>query len=92
MHAAVMIVLSFFQLLTLLPLQATPEGQAVFDTLLKACFDVVWNGQSIVVVGKVQVDPPYSPAQCKVINGSEMDASIEASLERVQKIVSLRTP
>lgn len=64
----------------------------MFDTLLKACFDVVWNGQSIVVLREVQVDPPYGPAQCKVTNGSKIDASIEASLERVQKIVALSSP
>jgi hypothetical protein len=69
--------------------QATPEGQAVFYTLLKACFEVVWKGESIVVLREVQVDPPYGPENCKLTNVSKTDANIEASLERVKRIVAL---
>jgi len=69
--------------------KATPEGQAVFYTLLKACNEVSWKGESIVVLREVQVDPPYGPEQCKLINASKKDANIEASLERVKRIVAV---
>ena len=65
--------------------QATPEGQAVFDRLLKACNEVVWKGESIQVLNQIQVDPPYTVDKCRLI--SDAGRQSEASLERVQKIV-----
>ena len=67
--------------------QATPEGQLVFDKLLKACNEVVWKGESIIVLKEIRVDPPYKPDNCSLIKGGSggLDAH---SLERVKKIVS----
>uniref|UniRef100_A0A7S1UTI4 AD domain-containing protein n=1 Tax=Grammatophora oceanica TaxID=210454 RepID=A0A7S1UTI4_9STRA len=74
-------------------IKATPEGQAVFDRLVKACNEVVWhsNESSIVVLGQVRVDPPYnSPDCCHLLrNGSVDDKKLaQGCLERVQRIVS----
>jgi len=61
---------------------ATPEGQQVFDRLVKACNEVVWKGESIVVLNQVRVDPPYRSEDCKVI-----DNAMGGNLERVKRIV-----
>mmetsp|Transcript_19629 Transcript_19629/g.31622 ORF Transcript_19629/g.31622 Transcript_19629/m.31622 type:complete len:204 (+) Transcript_19629:241-852(+) len=64
--------------------KATPKGQIVFDRLLKACKDVSWKGESIIVLDSIQVDPPYEQANCKLLK----PGSGQGSLDRVQKIVS----
>ena len=68
-------------------------GQAVFDRLLKACGEVVWKGEtSILVLNQIQVDAPYLPENCKIIAASVMtgkNGSLEdGSLDRVKKIVA----
>jgi hypothetical protein len=65
--------------------QATPEGQAVFDRLLKACNEVVWKGEGIQVLNQIQVDPPYTVEDCRLL--SDAGRQSESSLERVKKIV-----
>lgn len=65
--------------------QATPAGQKIFDKLLKACNEVVWDGQSILVLNHIRVDPPYTPNECHLIDRS--GGLDEHSLERVKKIV-----
>ena len=65
--------------------KASPKGQAVFDRLLKACNEVVWKGESIIVLNQIQVDPPYSQETCKPLPSS---SSVRGSLDRVQKIVA----
>jgi len=67
--------------------KASPEGQAVFDRLLKACNEVVWRGESIFVLNQIRVDPPYSKDDCKLLSGPG-DSLNEGSLERVKKIVA----
>jgi Anticodon-binding domain len=70
--------------------QASSRGQACFDRLLKACNEVVWRDDAIVVLHQIRVDPPYTPNTCTIISksqsgkGKALDAS---SLERVRKIV-----
>jgi hypothetical protein len=56
----------------------------VFDRLLKACNEVVWKGESIIVLNQIQVDPPYSQENCKLLQAG----SAQGSLDRVQKIVA----
>jgi len=74
----------FFFIIPFQP-KATPEGQAIFDKLLKACGEVVWDGDSILVSKLIQVDPPYTQESCKIVSrGSGADAT----LERVKKIVA----
>mmetsp|Transcript_19288 Transcript_19288/g.29304 ORF Transcript_19288/g.29304 Transcript_19288/m.29304 type:complete len:239 (+) Transcript_19288:140-856(+) len=71
--------------------KATPEGQATFDRLLKACNQVVWRGESILVLNQVRVDPPYGKDHCKLIQATEGKDSTglsKSSLERVKRIVS----
>lgn len=72
-------------------MQATPEGQAVFDRLIKACNEVTWRGESIVVLHQVQVDPPYGTDDCKLVSGIGGSEHDEGSLERVKKIVAGKT-
>ena len=68
--------------------KASPKGQAVFDRLLKACNEVVWKGESIIVMNQIQVDPPYSQETCSKLPSS---TSAGGSLDRVQKIVAAAT-
>eukprot|EP01082_Thalassiosira_pseudonana_P009530 g8579.t1 g8579 contig3:420646-421454(-) len=74
--------------------KATPEGQKIFDKLLKACNEVIWNGESILVLNHIRVDPPYTAEDCSLVTtsggrgggtGSGLDGH---SLDRVKKIVS----
>eukprot|EP00934_Nitzschia_sp_Nitz4_P005405 Nitzschia sp. Nitz4//scaffold2_size372955//91116//91931//NITZ4_000386-RA/size372955-augustus-gene-0.409-mRNA-1//-1//CDS//3329546665//5395//frame0 len=64
--------------------KASPKGQAVFDLLLKACNEVVWQNESIIVLNSIQVDAPYDQGNCKLLKSG----SGQGSLERVQKIVA----
>jgi hypothetical protein len=72
--------------------QATPRGQAVFDRLLKACGEVVWKGNtSILVLNQIQVDEPYTAENCRIVrsNGGKNGGGLEdGSLDRVKKIVT----
>eukprot|EP00551_Chaetoceros_affinis_P002410 CAMPEP_0203644560 /NCGR_PEP_ID=MMETSP0088-20131115/9993_1 /ASSEMBLY_ACC=CAM_ASM_001087 /TAXON_ID=426623 /ORGANISM="Chaetoceros affinis, Strain CCMP159" /LENGTH=199 /DNA_ID=CAMNT_0050501135 /DNA_START=473 /DNA_END=1072 /DNA_ORIENTATION=+ len=68
--------------------KATPEGQVVFDRLLKACNEVVWKGESILVLNQIRVDPPYGSDNCRLIQNAGGDVVLnEGSLERVKRIV-----
>ena len=49
--------------------QASPTGQKIFDKLLKACNEVVWKGESRVVLKEIRVDPPYTAENCVLIRG-----------------------
>ncbi len=70
----------------------------MFDKLLKACNEAIWKGDSILVLGQVQVDPPYGPEQCKIVLLQKNNASTgtsqsleDGSLERIKKIVATAT-
>lgn len=65
--------------------KADPKGQLVFDRLLKACNEVVWKNESIIVLNEIKVDPPYTQDDCKLLQST---TGKQGSLERVQKIVS----
>lgn len=66
--------------------RASPEGQKTFDKLLKACNEVVWKGESILVLNHIRVDPPYTVESCTLVGTSgSLD---DHSLERVKKIVA----
>lgn len=68
--------------------KASPEGQAVFDRLLKACNEVVWKDESIFVLNQIRVDPPYGKDNCKLLVTGAGGSLNEGSLERVKKIVA----
>lgn len=72
--------------------KASPVGQAVFDRLVKACNEVVWRGESILVLNQIRVDPPYGKEDCKLLTdagGNIGGGSLnEGSLERVKMIVA----
>lgn len=67
--------------------KATPEGQAVFEKLLKACNEVEWSGESILVLNQIRVDPPYGSENCKLVQKGGDVALNKDSLERVKRIV-----
>jgi hypothetical protein len=67
--------------------KATPEGQGVFDKLLKACNVVEWKGESILVLNQIRVDPPYGSENCNLVSKGEDKQLDEDSLERVKRIV-----
>lgn len=56
----------------------------VFDRLLKACNEVVWKDESIIVLQTIKVDPPYKQENCQLLQAG----SGQGSLDRVQKIVA----
>ena len=56
----------------------------IFDRLLKACNEVVWKEESIIVLNSIRVDPPYREENCKLLKAG----SAQGSLNRVQKIVA----
>mmetsp|Transcript_12845 Transcript_12845/g.24113 ORF Transcript_12845/g.24113 Transcript_12845/m.24113 type:complete len:195 (+) Transcript_12845:474-1058(+) len=66
--------------------KASTEGQIVFERLLKACNEVKWNGESIIVLNNIRVDPPYKGENCKLLSSSG-GVMHEGSLERVKRIV-----
>ena len=76
--------LFFLSNLSCLAIKASPKGQMIFDRLWKACNEVVWKNESIIVLQSIQVDPPYEQENCKLLKGG----SAQGSLERVQKIVA----
>ena len=60
----------------------------MFDRLLKACNEVIWKGESIIVLNQIQVDAPYGKDDCKLLKAAAALASAGVnSLDRVQKIV-----
>jgi hypothetical protein len=60
----------------------------MFDRLLKACNEVIWKGESIIVLNQIQVDPPYAKDDCKLLKAASGASTQGASsLDRVQKIV-----
>jgi len=74
--------------------KASPVGQAVFDRLVKACNEVVWRGESILVLNQIRVDAPYGKEDCKLLmdsGASGGSALNEGSLERVKMIVAAAT-
>ena len=45
----------------------------------------MWDGQSILVLNHIRVDPPYTPNDCNLVDrAGGLD---DHSLERVKKIV-----
>ncbi len=69
--------------------QASPEGQKIFDKLLKACNEVSWKGESIIVLGEIRVDPPYTSADCTLLGHIGGSGGLGGhSLERVKNIVN----
>lgn len=82
--------------LTQINANATPRAQMIFDLLVKGCNVVSWGeGNSIIVLNQVRVDPPYKPESCIWIgsnkSGDKESKSLEeGSLERVKRIVGSR--
>jgi len=79
--------------------KVSPEGQEVFDRLLKACGEVVWQSDTnviCVVNSHIKVDPPYKVENVHYYDSTSTSGSNknnnngknQAGLERVQKIVA----
>ncbi|CAH3185470.1 unnamed protein product [Porites evermanni] len=45
-------------------INVTPGAQKLFDTINKTFNDVKWDGQTIVVMGDVKIEPPYEESTC----------------------------
>lgn len=62
-------------------LGVTKEAQAVFDALFKT-MPCSWREKSIVVLGEITVDEPYTPEAARASEGHS------AMLERVKKVLA----
>lgn len=58
----------------------SPEGQKVFNAIVKTINDAKWDRQNIIVMEEVTIRPPYGLEDCKGKEGSK-------ALEHVKKIV-----
>ncbi|XP_052798180.1 protein LSM12-like [Mya arenaria] len=58
----------------------TPEGQKVFNAIVKTITDCRWVGENIVVMEEVTIEPPYTLEACRGKDGSKV-------LDHVKKIV-----
>lgn len=45
-------------------INVTPGAQKLFDTINKTFNDVKWDGQTIVVMGDLKIEPPYKESTC----------------------------
>jgi Anticodon-binding domain len=54
---------------------------------LKACSEASWQGESILVLHQILVDPPYGAENCKIVKRGAKESLDNDSLERVKKIV-----
>eukprot|EP00903_Cladosiphon_okamuranus_P010148 g9609.t1 len=50
--------------------RASSEGQAIFDLFTKT-LDCEWSDQSIVILGSVRIDPPYTDKYCRSLDGDK---------------------
>jgi len=68
------------RLITAFKAGISPEGQRLFQAINKTLDEVSWNGEKIVVLREVTIDPPYRPEniRCKEDN---------KALNHVRKIV-----
>lgn len=47
-----------------------------------------WEGEAIIVLNQIRVDPPYGSDDCRLIQSAGGDVALnENSLERVKRIV-----
>ncbi|KAJ8314239.1 hypothetical protein KUTeg_008800 [Tegillarca granosa] len=58
----------------------TPEGQKVFNAIVKTINEARWEGKNIVIMEEVTIRPPYGVEDVKGKDGSKV-------LEHVKKIV-----
>eukprot|EP00743_Colponemidia_sp_Colp-15_P001916 GILK01002086.1.p1 GENE.GILK01002086.1~~GILK01002086.1.p1 ORF type:complete len:207 (-),score=28.51 GILK01002086.1:130-750(-) len=55
------------------------EAQQIFDAIAKTYSDIEWDGTSILILGEVRVNPPYTADSCIGEN--------KVAVERVKKVV-----
>ncbi|CAM9962857.1 unnamed protein product, partial [Phaeothamnion confervicola] len=68
------------RLLAQLNLQASPEGQQIFDALAKT-MDCEWQDRTIIVYGQVAIHEPYDMESCRSLDGKAV------ALARVVKVL-----
>lgn len=59
----------------------TPEGQAVFNAIIKTIGETRWSGKNIIVMETVEIHPPYGVENCHGPEGNQV-------LIHVKKIVT----
>lgn len=65
----------------------TLDGQRTFIHLRKTLDDVCWEGESISVLGRVLVKPPYTPDSVETIGDPSSNAAVQTK-EHVRKLIS----
>ncbi|KAJ3182557.1 protein with role in RNA processing [Gaertneriomyces sp. JEL0708] len=64
-------------------LGVSSEAQLIFDHLAKT-LPTNWRGNSIVIMGEIQILPPYTSDDCKVVGNKQ---GSETTLARVRKVL-----
>jgi len=73
------------KLITAFKAGISPEGQKLFQVINKTLDDVTWNGDKIVVMRDVTIDPPYRP---DTIRGKEDSKALKYIRQIVEKHMS----
>lgn len=75
------------KLITAFKVGISPEGQKLFQTINKTLDDVNWNGDKILVMNKIVIEPPYRAESVRVKPGLKEDESTVKNLNHIRKIV-----
>jgi len=73
------------RLITAFKAGISPEGQRLFQAINKTLDEVSWNGDKIVVLREVTIDPPYRPEN---IRGKEDNKALKYVRQIVEKHIS----
>lgn len=67
--------------------EVSKEAQTIFNAVYKTMPNVRWEGNSIVILDEVKVDPPYLVANVKRIHESSDNDDDEGAASLVKKII-----
>ncbi|CEP23671.1 hypothetical protein BN1211_4314 [Cyberlindnera jadinii] len=67
--------------------EVSKEAQTIFNAVYKTMPNVRWEGNSIVILDEVKVDPPYLVANVKRIHESPDNDDDEGAASLVKKII-----
>jgi len=75
------------KLITAFKAGISPEGQKLFQCINRTLDEVAWQGDKILVMNKVVIEPPYRPETVRIKPGLKEDESALKNLSHIKKIV-----